>query len=139
VKDVVTYLNFDGQTKEAMEFYAKSLGGELFMMKGGDMPGPDCPTDFRDRIMHARIDLNGRPVLMASDSPVTHPPAMGTNFFVSLHCESKEEIQRVFAAIGEGGKVGMPLSDMFWGAHWGTVTDRFGVQWMFNYDYPKQG
>jgi PhnB protein len=139
VKEIVTYLSFDGQTREAMQFYAKALGGELMMMSGADMPAANCPADFKDRILHARLTKGNRSLLMASDTPPGMPYQAGSNFSVSVHCESLEEIQRLFAAIGEGGTVQMPLADMFWGAHWGTLRDRYGIQWMFNYEYPKQG
>jgi len=139
MKEIVNYLNFDGQTSQAMEFYAKCLGGELMMMKGADMPGANCSADFKDRVLHARITKDGRSLLMASDCPPGMPVQQGNNFWVSLHCESMDEIQRLFGAIGEGGTVQMPLADMFWGAHFGTLRDRFGIGWMFNFEYPKQG
>lgn len=137
MKDIVTYLNFDGNTREAMEFYAKCFGGELFQMSGKEAPGA-CGPDFGDRILHASITKNGKSILMASDTPPGMARKEGSNFCVSVHCESLEEIKRLFAAFSEGGKVDMPLADMFWGAHWGSLRDRFGIPWMFNYEYPKQ-
>ena len=136
MKEIVTYLNFDGQTREAMEFYRKCLGGELFLMRYSDAPG-ETPPEMRERIIHACLTTpNGK--IMASDTMPGMPFQQGTNdFWISLHCESLEEIERVFADLGEGGKVDMPLDNMFWGARFGTLVDRFGVKWMFNYELPK--
>jgi PhnB protein len=136
MKDVLTYLNFDGETRRAMEFYHKCLGGELQVMGFGDIPG-GCPPEQKDRTMHARLTVNGRDVLMASDTQPGHKLERGNDFHVSVQCESIEEIERLFAAVGEGGKVVMPLGDMFWGARFGMLKDKFGVQWMFNCELPE--
>jgi PhnB protein len=89
--------------------------------------------------MHARLTKGSTPILMASDSPPHMPYRPGNNFSVSISCESAEEIDRLFTAFQEGGKVTMPLGDMFWGARFGMIEDRFGIRWMFNYELPKQG
>ena len=136
MKEVTTYLNFDGTCREAMTFYGKCLGAELFLMPFGETPC-DAPKEAKDRIAHARL-TKGTPILMASDTMPGMPFTKGDNFSVSINCESLQEIEKLFAAIGEKGKVVMPLQDMFWGAYWGMVTDRFGVQWMFNFERPKQ-
>jgi PhnB protein len=139
MQGLVTYLNFDGNCKEAMEFYAKGLGGELMMMPFGDMPGgAPQPEGMKDRIMHARITKGPIPLLMASDRMPGHPINPGNNFAVSAGCESLDEIKSLFAALGEGGEVTMPLQDQFWGAHFGMLKDKFGIHWMFNYEYPKK-
>jgi PhnB protein len=136
MKEIVTYLNFEDQTRAAMTFYAKCLDGELFTMPFGEVPG-GCAPEAKDRTMHACITKGGRPVLMASDTPPGMQIQPGNNFHVSIHCDSVEEIERLFGAFGDGGTVVMPLGDMFWGARFGMLKDRFGVQWMFNYELPK--
>jgi PhnB protein len=136
VKEIVAYLNFDGQAREAMEFYKKCLGGELFLMTYADAPG-DSPPDLKDRIIHACL-TTAAGKLMSSDTMPGMPTQAGNNFWVCLQCDSLEEIERVFAALAEGGKVESPLDNMFWGARFGTLADRFGVNWMFNYELPKQ-
>jgi PhnB protein len=137
MKEIVTYLNFDGKTRAAMTFYAKSLGTELELMPFSHGQC-DVPKGAEDRIMHARLIKNGVPVLMASDTPPGMPLHEGNNFSVSVNCESMQEIERLFAALGEKGNVTMPLQNMFWGAHFGMLTDQFGINWMFNYELPKQ-
>jgi PhnB protein len=88
--------------------------------------------------MHAHLD-SPKGVLMGSDVPPGSPYQAGGNFAVSVHCKSDEEIDRLFGAVAEGGEVTMPLQDVFWGARFGMLKDRFGVHWMFNYEKPKQG
>jgi PhnB protein len=88
--------------------------------------------------MHARLS-NGKTLLMASDTVPGRPFQQGNNFSVSIHCESLPEIEKLFTALAENGKVSMPLDDAFWGARFGMLTDQFGIHWMLNYEYPKQG
>jgi PhnB protein len=140
MKEIVTYLNFDGTTREAMTFYAKCLGAALELHTFGDsMPGgmPPGMESAKDRIIHARLTKGSTSLLMASDGMPGMPLQAGNNFSVSVHCESAEEVDRFFAALGEGGKIRMPLQDASWGARFGMLTDKFGIQWMFNFEYPK--
>ncbi|CAN5732883.1 VOC family protein [soil metagenome] len=134
MKQINVYLTFDGNCKEAMTFYAEALGADVQLMPFGDMP--QCPQGASERIMHARI-AQGAAVLMASDTMPGMPFTQGNNFSVSVDSESVEEVDRLFAALGAGGKPTMPPQDMFWGAYFGMLTDRFGVNWMFNFDKPK--
>lgn len=137
MKEIVTYLTFDGNCREAMTFYSNCLGGNLALTPFSEMPG-DHPPEAKDRIMHARISrAGGSPVLMASDTMPGVPFHPGAGFSISIMCESADEIDRLFAALGEGGKVGMPLGDQFWGARFGMLTDKFGIHWMLNFDLPK--
>jgi PhnB protein len=136
MKEIITYLNFDGNCREAMKFYERCLGGELQLMPFSEVPG-DLPKEAKDRIIHARL-AKGSAVIMASDTmPGTHFQ-QGNNFSICLNCESLEETERFFSALGEKGKVTMPLQDTFWGARFGMLTDQFGVNWMFNFEKPKQ-
>jgi PhnB protein len=130
VNYVTAYLNFAGNTREAMTFYQRCLGGELEIM---DAAGSPCESVMPNMVIHSRISRNGIPFLAASDSSPNMPVRFGDNFHVCIECESVEEIERLFAAIGQGGEVRMPLADMFWGARFGLVVDKFGVQWMFNH------
>ncbi|HYZ84133.1 MAG TPA: VOC family protein [Bryobacteraceae bacterium] len=138
MKQLVTYLNFDGTCHEAMKFYAKNFGAELQVHTFGEMP-PDfpCPEDAKNRVMHASLTKDGV-TLMASDAPPGMPIQMGNNVWVNVVCESMDEIKRLFAAFSEGGEVVMDLQDQFWGAHFGMLRDKFGTQWMFNYELPKK-
>ena len=137
MKAVVTYLNFDGNCREAMKFYERCLGVELNLMPFSEAPG-DTPKEAKDRIMHARLSKGGTTLLMASDTMPGMPFRQGTNFSISIDCESAQEIDRLFAAFSDKGKINMPLQDTFWGARFGMLTDQFGVNWMFNFEKPKQ-
>jgi len=136
MKEVVTYLNFDGNCREAMTFYAKCLGGDLTLTPLSEMPG-NHPPEAKDRIMHARVNKGSTAVLMASDAMPGMPFQQGAGFSISIMCESAHEIDSLFAALSEGGKVGMPLADQFWGARFGMLTDKFGIHWMLNFEHPK--
>jgi PhnB protein len=138
MKEILTYLNYDGNCRQAMEFYAKCLGGELQIMPFSDMPAGACEGmgDVTNRVMHARIS-KGHTLLMASDTPPGMPYTAGNNFSVSIGCESLDEIKSMFSALSENGAVTMPLQDQFWGAHFGMLKDQFGIHWMLNFEYPK--
>jgi PhnB protein len=135
MKEIVTYLTFDGNCGEAMKFYAKCLGGELYTMPFSEAPG-DFPEDMKNRVMHAKL-TRGSATLMASDTMPGHPFQPGNNFAVSVHCESLQEIEGLFAAFSEKGKVLLELKNTFWGARFGMLTDQFGINWMFNFELPK--
>ena len=134
MKELTTYLIFNGNCREAMSFYAQCLGAELRQMTFADMPG-DAPKDAKDRIMHARL-TKGSAVLMASDNMPGMPFQQGNNFSVSVNCDSPQESETLFRAFSEHGTVTMPLQETFWAARFGMLTDRFGINWMFNVDKP---
>lgn len=136
MKAFVPYLNFDGNTREAMEFYHKCMGpgAELNIQTFGEAQGEKGPA--ADRVMHAQI-TGGSMNLMASDTMPGMPLIVGNNVWVTQVCESVEEIDRLFAAFVEGGQVVMPLATQFWGARFGMLTDKFGIHWMFNCELPK--
>ena len=135
MKDVNVYLTFDGNCRDAMKFYEKCLGGELQIMPFAEAPF-DVPKDAKDKVMHAHLH-NGNAVIMASDPMPGTLVRQGNNFAVCIQCESAEEIDRLFNGLGEGGKVTMGLQDTFWGSRFGMLTDRFGINWMFNFEKPK--
>jgi PhnB protein len=130
------YLNFDGQTREAMTFYHQCLGGDLSIQTFGDVKAPG-PPGLENRVMHAAI-TNGPAILMASDTMPGMQFTKGNNIHVNVDCESLEEIERVFKALAAGGTVTMPLQDQFWGARFGMLIDKFGLNWMFNYQLPNK-
>lgn len=139
MKQINTYLTFDGNCREAMSFYEKCLGGQLFLMPFSQAPCdlPPEAADAKDRIMHACLS-NGKAMLMASDTMPGMPFQAGNNFSINIACESQEEAERLFAALGENGKVIMPLQQTFWAARFGMLTDRFGINWMFNLEEPAK-
>ena len=124
------YLNFDGTTRDAMTFYHQCLGGTLDVQSFDDV-GAKGPPGTGNRTIHAKLTA-GSAVLMASDSQPGQPLNVGNNVWVNIDCESIEEIERIFPLMAEGGKILMPLADQFWGARFGMLADKFGINWMFN-------
>lgn len=127
------YLTFDGDCAEAMRFYERVLGGKLEMMvTHRESPGGDqAPPEAADRIMHARLVVDGR-VLMASDSMPGQPYEGMKNVWISMAYPDASAAKRVFAALGEGGTVTMPFQQTFWADGFGMLVDRFGTCWMVN-------
>jgi len=134
MKEMITYLNFDGNCRQAMQFYERCLGGELAMMPFSEMQF-DYPSEAKDRIVHAKL-TKGSATLMASDTMPGMPFQQGNSAHICLICDSLEETERFFAALSDKGKVTMPLQDTFWGARFGMIADQFGVNWMLNFDKP---
>jgi PhnB protein len=140
MKTFNTYLNFDGNCAQAMEFYKKCLGAELFMMRFSEAPAEmDCTpppgvTMDKNRILHASLSSNGNMLLMASDTMPGMPFHQGNNFTISIPCASAEEVDRYFNALGEKGKPVMPPQQTFWAKRFGMLTDQFGINWMFNFE-----
>ena len=128
-----SYLNFDGNCREAFDHYRSVFGGEFAIVQTF-RDGPDgmgVSEEEMDNIMHVSFPI-GDSVLMGSDVPAAFggAPVTGTNVQVSVSPESKEDADRVFAGLSDGGKVTMPMMDMFWGDYFGTCTDKFGINWM---------
>jgi PhnB protein len=131
MKPLVPYLFFNGNCREAMEFYRACFGGKLEMMTYAQSPDPErCKPGDEDKIMHALL-AEGDFALMASDNPVA-APAVGDNISLSAACVDGPATDRLFAALGEGGKVAMPLEKTFWGAYFGMLVDRYGIHWMLS-------
>lgn len=132
------YLNFDGHTEAAMRFYAQALGGTLTPIhRFGDMPGDTPMSDeAKRRVMHVGLDLPNGVKIMASDTmPGFSPPwVAGNAYSISLHPTSRAQADAAFQALSEGGTVTMPLADQFWGDYYGSLTDRYGIQWMVNFN-----
>src|SRR5215203_3266656 len=101
MKEINTYLFFDGNCREAMSFYHKCLGGSLEMMPFTDMPGGNFPPEAKNRIMHATL-RQGDAVLMASDTMPGMPHTPGNNYSVSIDCESQAETENFFNALEQG-------------------------------------
>ncbi|HMD71000.1 MAG TPA: VOC family protein [Bryobacteraceae bacterium] len=140
MNQTVAFLRFDGNCREAMEFYRQCFEAELFLLPYSQVPADVLTESERaqDRIMHATL-TEGSTLLMAADTMVGAPFRRGDDFSVLVQCDSLPEQQRLFAALGEGGDVTMPLQDTFWGARFGMLTDRFGIRWMLNSTLPKAG
>ncbi len=132
------YLNFPGTAEEAFNFYKSVFEGEfLALQRFKDIPGGEnMPADVQDKIMHISLPVGTGNVLMASDAidSMGHPLTVGNNFYVSVSVDSKEEADRLFSGLSEGGTIEMQLGDMFWGAYYGAFADKFGIQWMISFE-----
>lgn len=139
MKSVNVYLVFDGNAREAFDFYKQCFGGELFAMKFSEAPDGSGAhmKGAEDRIMHIGL-RNGAAVLMASDTMPGMPFTAGNNFNVAISCDTNEEVDRYFAAISKGGKVHMPPQETFWAHRFAGCVDKFGINWMFNHEKPMQ-
>jgi PhnB protein len=137
---VTTYLNFAHNTEEAFRFYRSVFQTEFLgpIMRFGDGPpapgNPPLPPEQARLVMHVALPILAGHVLMGTDAPESMGFKLnpGNNVYINLEPDSRAETDRLFAALAQGGAVQSPLQEMFWGAYWGSLTDRFGVQWMFN-------
>lgn len=133
-----THLNFNGQCREAFEFYERVLGGTItFTMTWGEMPGADkFPAETHKLIMHETLSV-GDQILMGADAPpgrYQQPKGMT----VSVQVKDKGEAERIFGHLAEGGNVTMPFEQTFWSPGFGMCVDRFGIPWMVNTEQAQQ-
>lgn len=136
-----TYLNFPRNTEEAFNFYKSVFGGEFNagrIARFSDMPStegapPLAETD-KNLVMHVELNITGGHVLMGTDAPESmgFKVNFGNNMHINLEPDTKDETDRLFNALSAGGIISMELQDMFWGAYFGSCTDKFGVHWTFN-------
>ncbi len=141
---VNVYLTFNGTCEEAFNFYKSVFGGNFsYMGRFGEMPPqdgmPPLPDSEKNKIMHVCLPISNETSLMGSDSSEAFGKvsAVGDNFSISIHAESKAEADRLFAGLSKDGNINMPLNDTFWGAYFGMFTDKFGINWMVNCDSKK--
>lgn len=136
-----TYLNFENCTEKAFNFYKSVFGGEFSaegIMRYGDVPpepgAPELTDEIKNLVMHMELEILGGHILMGSDAPEAMGFSLkpGNNMFLMLQPDSREETNRFFALLSEGGKIETQLTEMFWGGYYGSCTDKFGITWMFN-------
>jgi PhnB protein len=136
---VQPYLFFGGRCEEALEFYRKSVGAEIVMLrrfKESPEPVPGLPDCFDDKIMHASVRI-GESIWMASDGQCEGNPNF-EGFSLSITAPDESEAERIFTALSKDGLVVMPLEKTFWTSKFGVLQDRFGVGWMVSVE-PKDG
>lgn len=135
------YFNFDGDCRQAFEFYSRAFGKEIsYIGTFGEMPAeegaPELSSEDKARIMHVSLPISEGTVLMGSDVLNCYSQCVkGNNVSASINATSKEEADRLFSALSENGQITMPLADTFWGAYFGMFVDQFGINWMVNFDY----
>lgn len=134
------YLNFTGQTEEAFTFYKSVFGGAFPMvMRFKDTPeASKVAANEQNQIMHMALPV-GDNMLMGTDAleSMGHKLTMGNNFALSISTDSREEADKIFTGLSAGGKVTVPMQQQFWGAYFGMLNDKFGVQWMVSHDQPN--
>ena len=126
------YLNFNGTCAAAFKFYEQVLGGKIeFLQTHGESPMKDhVPPDWRDKVIHACLNVDGKR-LMGSDAPAEHyEPAQG--MFINLQVPTTDEGKKLFHVLADGGKITMPFAQTYWSPGFGMLTDRFGTPWMIN-------
>ncbi|MES2623584.1 MAG: VOC family protein [Patescibacteria group bacterium] len=122
----------NSKCREAMTFYKECLGGELEFMVIKDSPmAKDMPEDKLDLIMHST--LTGSNWMLIGSDMMQDKATIGDSVGVSFSCQSEEEIRSIFNKLADGGDVFMPVEEQFWGALFGVVTDKYGVEWMLNF------
>lgn len=140
------YLNFKGNCEEAFNFYKAAFEKEFtFIGRFKDMPPseemPPIAPEIAEKIMHVSMSINDGNQLFGSDvidgfcGDYQYNP--GNNISISIDAASKEEADKLFTRLSDGGMVTMPIADTFWGAYFGALIDQFGIGWMVNFDYQK--
>lgn len=136
------YLNFNGNTEEVFNFYRSVFGGEFLMLQRfKDIPGGEkMSAEDGEKIMHISLPIGQDTILMATDAleSMGQNVATGNNFYISISASSEEEAEKLYNGLSAGGQITMPLGKAFWGAYFGMFVDKFGIQWMVNYDYNQQ-
>jgi len=132
------YLNFNGNSEEAFNFYKSVFGGEFSaLQRFKDTPeaGNLSPED-QEKIMHIALPIGNNISLMATDAleSMGQSLTIGNNVYISINVDSVEEADRVFGRLSEGGLIEMPMETTFWNAYFGSFADRYGIQWMISYD-----
>lgn len=132
------YINFNGNAEEAFNFYKSVFGGEFaLIIRFGDMPNPNIPETENNKIMHIALPI-GNNVLMANDVPefMGKVNEMENRSKISISAQSREEADQLFNGLSAGGTIEMPIADSPWGSYFGMFRDKYGIEWMVDFD-PK--
>jgi PhnB protein len=142
---VNTYLNFNGNCEEAFNLYRKVFGGDFsYVGRYKDMPPqegmPPMSPEDGEKIMHMSLPISKETMLMGSDAGGDWAPniVQGNNVAISINTDSKENADRIFNGLSEGGKVTMPMDNTFWGDYFGMFVDKFGINWMVSFNANPQ-
>jgi PhnB protein len=131
---LVPYLKFnDDKCREAMTFYKNIFGGELTLMTLGESPmAGEMPAEAQNKIMHSSLISPG--IEFSGSDMMMDKAIIGDNVGLSLVTKSEEETRTLFSKLSEGGSVFMPLEKTFWSPLFGVVTDKYGIEWMINFE-----
>ena len=129
------YVNYRGTCEQAFHFYEQHLGGRITgMIRHKDQPNPRLPTDWQDKVLHARIEI-GTTVLMGADIPQAEPMRSA---YLTLSLDREDEAERVYALLTEGGEIFMKMEETFFASRFAMFRDRFGTSWMLLHQRPNQ-
>lgn len=131
---IQVYLKFDGNAREAMTFYKECLGGELHMQTMAEAHMGDGTPETDNRLIHSAL-TNNTLVLLGSDALTPGDRNIGNNFALALNCTGADDIKDLYAKLSEGGQQTYPLAETFWGATFGQLIDKYGNEWMLNYEH----
>ncbi|GAA4944635.1 VOC family protein [Actinoplanes utahensis] len=129
------YLTFDGNAREAIEFYQSIFGGELNVHTFGEYGAPD--PGLKDKVMHGQLETPQGYTLMVSDCPPGVPYQPGDNITVSLSGDDGDILRAFWEGLSAGATIRVPLEKQMWGDEFGQLTDRFGIPWMVNVGQPQ--
>ena len=138
------YLTFKGNCEEAFNYYRKVFGGEFdYIGRFSEMPpqeGVSLSEEDGNKIMHVSLPISKDNILMGSDTGGEWAPGLivGNNISLSINADTKEDADRFFDLLSDGGKVKMPMDQTFWGDYFGMCTDRFGINWMVSMGGSKE-
>ena len=132
-----TYLNYGGNCEQAFKFYEQHLGGKITMlMRHGEQPdASNVPAEWKNAVLHARMDLGGTELLGADIPPDRFQPIRSA--YLTLTLGSDAEADRVFALLADGGQIFMPMQDTFFASRFAMLRDRFGTSWMLLHPRPR--
>ena len=135
MKQISSYVNFDGNCRDAMNFYKHCFDGDLSMLTVGESPmASQMPPESGDRIMHSTLTKNDKTLISASDMTNQEGLIRGNATSLLIECDSEEEISKLFSELSVEGKVTHQLENTFWGAKFGIVKDKFDITWLLNYE-----
>ena len=129
------YISFDGNARQAMEFYKGVFGGALTVNTFGESGAQDSPD--ADKIMHGMLETDSRFTLMGADTPAGMPYKPGDNIAISLSGDDADELRGYWQKLSDGGTVSVPLEKQMWGDEFGMCVDQFGIPWMVNIGQPQ--
>ena len=138
------YIHFNGNAEEAFSFYKSVFGGEFITVsRFKDFPNPEYPfpEDEAEKIMHIALPIGKSSILMGSDTPdfLGKHNENETRSKISISAESKDEADQLFNRLSRGGKIEMPITDSPWGSYFGMFRDKYGIEWMVDFDPRDKG
>jgi PhnB protein len=128
------YLNYGGNCEQAFRFYEQHLGGRITeITRHGEIPNPDIKDDWKDAVLHARLELGGQVVMGADIPPDVFKPMRSA--YLTLMLDSDKEAERVYALLTDGGEIFMKMEQTFFASRFAMLRDKFGTSWMLLHEH----